>query len=239
MSDSKIPSLSIVFPTHNEEAIMARALMEALELKDEYGAEVEIIVACNGCTDRSAKIAQLYPVKVIDDERSGMSFGNNLGGKAAVNDLIFFWDVDTFLEKGALKDFAQAIQGKGMVAGGFRTLPDKVYPRSMAFYWIMNFFCKKTQTPPAGTVFVSREIYQKIGGFDESIPQGTGSDIIRRAVEGGAEYVFVETDKCRTSVRRFEKRGYLKQLLEWRRNIKMHSSDRKEELADHDYEVIR
>ncbi|MHC4871475.1 MAG: glycosyltransferase family 2 protein [Planctomycetota bacterium] len=239
MSENNIPSLSIVFPTHNEEALIARAMMEALALQDEYPAPVEIIAACNGCTDRSADIARLYPVTVIDDERSGMSFGNNLGGKAANNDLIMFWDVDTFLEAGALADLAETVKGKTSVAGGMYTRPDKVYPRSSAFFWIMNFFCRKTNTPAAGVVIISREVYQKIDGFDESIPQGTGSDLVRRALAEGAEFVYVPTKKCRTSVRRFEKRGYMKQLLDWKRNIKLHSSNKKEDLAEHNYDVIR
>ncbi|MFW5856738.1 MAG: glycosyltransferase [Planctomycetota bacterium] len=233
------PSLSIVFPTHNEEPIMAQALMDAVERRDEYPAPVEIIVACNGCTDRSADIARLYPVHVIEDERSGMSFGNNLGGWAAQNDMILFWDVDTRIGPGGLAAFAQALKGCTEAAGGFRTLPDKVYPRSVVFYGIMNLFCRRKRVPPAGTTFVSRSVYRRINGFDESIPQGTGSDIVRRAQEAGARFVWVDTDACRTSVRRFEKRGYLRQLLDWRRNIRAHAAGRKDEIVKHDYEVIR
>ena len=114
-----------------------------------------------------------------------------------------------------------------------------VYPRSMAFYAIMNHFCRKRQAPPAGTVIISRAVYEKVGGFDESIPQGTGSDLVRRALDAGAGFAWVDTPHCRTSVRRFEKRGYLRQLLEWRRNIRYHSAGRKDELSRHEYDVIR
>lgn len=234
-----VPSLSIIFPTHNEEPLIAQALMGAVAGREEYPAPVEIIVACNGCSDRSAAIASLYPVKVVEDDRCGMSFGNNLGGEVARNDLLLFWDVDTTFAPGALSDLALAVESRGPVAGGFHTLPDKVYPRSVFFFWIMNWFCRRRCMPPAGAVLVSRSVYEAVGRFDETIPQGTGSDMVRRAMAAGAEYVFVNTQRVRTSVRRFEKRGYLRQVLEWRRNIHLHSSGRKDALSQHGYEVIR
>lgn len=239
VAENSVPSLSIVFPTHNEEALIARALMEAVNIQQEYPAPVEIIVACNGCKDRSAQIARLYPVQVIEDERSGMSFGNNLGGKAAKHDLIFFWDVDTYLRPGALRDLAETVRGKKEVVGGFWAYPDKPSLRATVFYFIMNQFCRYKKMPPAGTTFISRTIYEQINGFDESIPQGTGSDLIRRGRQVGAEFTLVMTKKCQTSVRRFEKRGYARQLLEWHRNIKLHSKNQKENIRKHDYEVIR
>jgi glycosyltransferase involved in cell wall biosynthesis len=239
MAEETLPSLSLIFPAHNEEAIIARTLMQAVEMQEEYPAPVEIIVACNGCTDRTARIAELYPVRLLESEACGMSFGNNLGGRAATNDLLFFWDVDTWLEPGALAALAEGVRGRGEVVGGVRTLPDKVYPRSLVFCAIMNHFCRRRRVPPAGIVFLSRSVYERIGGFDADLPQGTASDLARRARKAGAEWLFLETVRCRTSVRRFEKRGYLRQLLDWRRNIRLHSAGRKDALAKHAYDVIR
>ncbi|MBN1257700.1 MAG: glycosyltransferase [Planctomycetes bacterium] len=236
---STVPSLSIVFPTHNEEALLGRTLSEALLRKMEYPAPVEIIVACNGCTDHSVDIARSYPVKVIDDARYGMSFGNNLGGREALNELLLFWNVDTSLEAGALTDLASFVQVEREIVGGFYTRPDKVYLKSRVFFWVMNIFCRYKHVPAAGAVLISNSVYKRVGGFDESLPQGTGSDLARRALAAGAEFIYVPTKACRTSVRRFEKRGYLRQMLEWRRNILYHSTGRQSELTKHDYEVIR
>ncbi|MHC4885398.1 MAG: glycosyltransferase [Planctomycetota bacterium] len=234
-----LPTLSIILPAHNEEALMPGVLTQAVERASEWGAATEIVVACNGCSDRTAEISKAFPVTVIEDAHSGMSFGKNLGARAARHDLLLFWDVDTHVEPGGLTVLAEAIEGKGAVAGGFWTYPDKVYPRSLLFYSIMNHFCRRRRVPPAGAAFVSRSTFETIGGLDESIPQGTSSDLVRRARKAGAEYILVHTKKVRTSVRRFEKRGYLRQLLEWRRNIRLHSKGRKDRLANHEYEVIR
>ncbi|MCX7934096.1 MAG: glycosyltransferase, partial [Planctomycetota bacterium] len=217
----------------------ARAIEEALARREEYPAPVEIIVACNGCTDRSAEIARRYPVTVVEDERCGMSFGNNLGGRAAQHDLLFFWDVDTSIAAGGLRDLAAAANGKGEVAGAFWCYPDHWHFRSWIFFFLMNQYCRWQRIPQPGTVLCSRSVYERIGGFDESIPQGTGSDLVRRALAVGAEYLLVLTRRCRTSTRRFEKRGYLRQLFEWRRNIRCHRAGNKEEIRKHPYDVIR
>ncbi len=186
---NEVPSLSIVIPVHNEERVLSATLLSALEAASAYPAPVEVVVALNGCRDRSAQIARLYPVRVIEDERCGMSFGNNLGGHAALHDLIIFWDADTILAPADLQALAEATRGRGEVAGGMWTYPDRPSWRATAFFFIMNQFCLRRRIPAAGIVILSRSVYERIGGFDETIPQGTGSDVVRRALAAGAEFI--------------------------------------------------
>jgi len=234
-----VPGLSMIFPAHNEEALIARALMEALAAQDAWPAPSEIIVACNGCTDRTTALARQYPVRLVEDPHAGMSFGNNLGARVAQQELLLFWDVDTRIAPPAFEDLAAAVRGRDESVGGIRALPDRVYPRSVFFYGLMNLYCRRHRLPPAGTVVASRSVYECVGGFDESIPQGTGSDFVRRGRQAGATFVWVQTDHCRTSVRRFEERGYLRQLLEWRRNIRAHGRGDKSDIEARPYDVIR
>ncbi len=59
------PSGTIIIPAHNEEAVIARTLRHLAELA--ASGAVEVIVACNGCTDHTAKIAASFPgVKVLE-----------------------------------------------------------------------------------------------------------------------------------------------------------------------------
>ena len=58
------PSGTIIIPAHNEEAVIARTLRHLAGLA--ASGAVEVIVACNGCTDHTAKIAASFPgVKVL------------------------------------------------------------------------------------------------------------------------------------------------------------------------------
>jgi glycosyltransferase involved in cell wall biosynthesis len=47
------PTRSIVIPAHNEEAVIARTL--ATLLRTAMPREFEVIVVCNGCSDRTAE----------------------------------------------------------------------------------------------------------------------------------------------------------------------------------------
>jgi hypothetical protein len=46
----------VIVPAHNEEAVIARCL-KALE-RDQAAADMELIVVCNGCTDRTDEVAR-------------------------------------------------------------------------------------------------------------------------------------------------------------------------------------
>lgn len=56
---------SIAIPAHNEESVIGRCL-DALASDAALG-ELEVVVACNGCTDGTAAVARRYPgVKVLE-----------------------------------------------------------------------------------------------------------------------------------------------------------------------------
>ncbi len=52
---------SIVIPAHDEERVLAETLERALE---GLGADVEVLVVCNGCTDRTAAVAMSFAPRV-------------------------------------------------------------------------------------------------------------------------------------------------------------------------------
>src|ERR1044071_1194081 len=62
-SDSKVVA-SIVIPAHNEGAVIRRLLRSLPEVVD--AGRLEVIVACNGCTDDTADIARRHGAKVVE-----------------------------------------------------------------------------------------------------------------------------------------------------------------------------
>lgn len=75
--------ISIVIPAFNEEAVIARCL-RGLTAGAAPG-EIEVIVACNGCRDRTATIAREFgpPVRVVETSRASKIAALNLGDQAA------------------------------------------------------------------------------------------------------------------------------------------------------------
>ncbi len=233
------PKMSVIVPVHNEEKRLAETLANLTSL--EYpGPRPEIVAALNGCTDRSRDIADKFPVTLIESEKSGMSFGKNLGADAANGDMLVFVDADTALPPQALKLLAEAAAGRehsiGTVAGG----PDRGGGVVRTCFWIANRMTRRKRAhAPGGVMLMDKGIFHTIGGFDESLPQGTSTDIIWRGLRAGAEYVFVDSFTAVTSIRRFEKTGIIRQMLSWRNNHKALDKNRRDEVKAKSYEDVR
>jgi glycosyltransferase involved in cell wall biosynthesis len=90
------PMASVVIPAHNEEAVIGRCLGA---LTDGIGPDdVEIIVVCNGCTDRTAQMAAATPgIEVIETPVASKSAALNLGDEHATSFPRVYLDADVEL----------------------------------------------------------------------------------------------------------------------------------------------
>jgi glycosyltransferase involved in cell wall biosynthesis len=90
------PVASVIIPAHNEEAVIGRCLRA---LTDGIGpGDVEIIVVCNGCTDRTAEVAAATPgIEVIDTPVASKSAALNLGDERASSFPRVYLDADVEL----------------------------------------------------------------------------------------------------------------------------------------------
>lgn len=206
---------SIIIPAHNEEQYLPRTL-EAL------GDKHEIIVVCNGCTDKTFDVASRYPCKVFNLEEKGVSKARNFGAKHAVNDRLIFLDADILVGKDAL----EKIENSNFKIGVTKAKADckGIFPNFLMLL--------KTQAHrlgySTGLIFSTKERFEAAGGFDESLELGEDGKFLRAAKKLGGfgmvdAYVY-------NSMRRFEKIGYAKTILFW---IKHHFLKQKK------YEVIR
>lgn len=75
--------ISVVIPACNEEAVIRRCLTALLDGLPDDGSE--IVVACNGCTDRTVEIASSfgYPVTVVQTPVASKAEALNLGDRVA------------------------------------------------------------------------------------------------------------------------------------------------------------
>lgn len=235
------PVVSIIVPVHNEEKRLAATLEALTASARDYPGRTQIIAALNGCTDGSRAEAERFPeVTIAEDARSGMSFGKNLGVGAATGSVLVFVDADTTFPPGALRLLAEAVAGKAHYIGTVAGKPDKGGGVVRICFFFANRATKRKRAhAPGGVMIMDRDTFTRIGGFDEALPQGTSTDCIWRALQSGAEYVFVDSFKAVTSIRRFEKTGIIGQMLDWRKNHKALHQQRRDEVAAKAYEDIR
>lgn len=204
--------LSIIIPTLNEEKYLP-LLLEAIK-KQNFN-DYEIIVADAGSGDKTCEVAKNYGCKLI---AGGIpAKGRNAGAKVARGDIFLFMDADNiylpdnFLEK-LLKEFKKRDLGVASFS---------IYPTGNKFdklaYGIYNWWAEITQKffPLAtNAILIKREVFEKIGGFDEEIKMGEDHDLARRASRV-SKFGFIKTEPVLTSTRRFEKDGRLKTYLKY------------------------
>ena len=239
VTKAKWPLVSVIVPVHNEEGVLASTL-ESLCNQVYTGDKPEIIVALNGCHDKSRDVARRFSLKILDDRKCGMGFGKNLGASAAVGDILLFVDADTTLPASAIQQIVQAMQPYKRAICTVRGRPENGGPVVRACFHIANWYARRKRVQSIGPVLaVHRAVFDAIHGFDERIKQGTGTDFIMRALASGAAYVFLDAVCATTSIRRFKRVGMIRQLLSWRTNHHLLAAGRYDELQQREYDAIR
>ena len=91
--EHKILQISVVVPAFNEENLLPRCL-QSLRNQD-YQGEYEIIVADDGSTDSTVKIASGFGAKVVSCPKRGVVYARQAGAYSATGDIIVQADADT------------------------------------------------------------------------------------------------------------------------------------------------
>jgi glycosyltransferase involved in cell wall biosynthesis len=133
--------LSVVVPAHNEEAVVGRLLAALGDRRDTD----EVIVVCDGCTDRTAAVARSFPgVVVIEQPRSGKPAALNSGDRVATVYPRFYVDADISVTASALREVASKMVG-GVEAGA----PRMVVDLDGASWAVRRFYAIWTRLPYA------------------------------------------------------------------------------------------
>jgi hypothetical protein len=114
------PPVSLVIAAHNEAEVIERkvANARALDLP-----ELEIIVACDGCTDATPERAREAGADlVLDLPRGGKIRAQDAGVERASHDIVAFSDANALLEPDALRELVAPFQDPevGYVCGQVR-----------------------------------------------------------------------------------------------------------------------
>jgi glycosyltransferase involved in cell wall biosynthesis len=129
-SDVPVPKLSVVMPCLNEADTVGLCIETAQAMCLRHGIPHEIIVADNGSTDGSDKIAHACGARVVPVERRGYGHALQAGIAAAKGEYIVMGDADDSYDFRAIPSFFdeltagnEYVQGCRLAAGGGRVLP--------------------------------------------------------------------------------------------------------------------
>ena len=104
----RLPSLSLIIAAHDEEKVIAQTVQHALAL-DYPHAQLQLIVACDGCTDATAERARGAGADlVLELPRAGKIRAQDLAVERASGEIVAFCDANALWDAGAARALAAA-----------------------------------------------------------------------------------------------------------------------------------
>lgn len=168
-SASDFSVISFVVPAYNEEQHIGRTLESIHEAARATSEPYEIVVADDASTDRTRAIAVDGGARVIAVQHRQIAATRNAGARAASGDVLFFVDADTLVTREAVRQ-ALNVMRSGGVGGGARVHFDGTYPLHFrALVQASNIVSRATLLAFGCFMFCTKETFDAVGGFDESL----------------------------------------------------------------------
>jgi len=205
---------SVIVPTLHEEKAIERTLCSLEMAKNKSGHIVEMIVVDGGSEDNTVKIANKYTKKVVFPKERGIGRARNFGAMHADGDVLIFLDADVIVPENFFDELNRKLSVNGVCGANCNVMPHhEVNPsgfeRSFYAMWhnIRRVFYN---IKPCGTgengIIVSKDVFHKTGGFDESLGAIEDLDFMFRASKYG-KFVYMKDLTIHETIRRFRKLG--------------------------------
>jgi hypothetical protein len=138
-----------------------------------------------------------------------------VGARKARGDILLFIDADSVVSSNTLSDIARVwrpeIYGTILARPGMRSLRAHLYIGTLNLMRQTRLY----SGAPPGVIFLGRELFEKIGGFNPKKRVGEYHDLIKRLRRNGAKFTLVDTASVQVSMRRQKKNGYFSTVFFW------------------------
>ncbi|HWI58254.1 MAG TPA: TIGR04283 family arsenosugar biosynthesis glycosyltransferase [Bacillota bacterium] len=200
-------TVSIVIPTLNE----AECIGTCLEAIARVRGVSEVIVVDGGSGDMTLDIARTYPVRLLRAQR-GRGSQLHAGANLARGEVLWFLHADVVPPADAIERILAALADQTVLGGNCQPVFDGQSPGAHFLTRLYPHLRRLGLRYGDSGIFVRREVYQAVGGF-ESLPIFEDLDLIRRLRRQGR---FVQLPvKVVASSRRFEGRSFLLTFAHW------------------------
>jgi glycosyltransferase involved in cell wall biosynthesis len=170
MTPSNDIRFSVIIPAYNEDLFLPRLLDSIEAAKTNYPGglqAVEVIVANNGSTDRTAEVARAHGARVVRIEKRRIAAARNGGAHAARGELLCFIDADSAVHPQTFNAIDKAIRSERYVAGATGVVLERKSLGLLVTYCLMMPMVWLTRMD-TGVIFCRREDFEAVGGYDES-----------------------------------------------------------------------
>jgi len=191
----QLPRASIIVPVRNGRRDL-ESLLAALEEQTIPQSDFEVVVADDGSTDGTAEW-----LRTRESDWIRVTFGTPRNSYAARNravrlsrsPVLAFCDADCVPIEDWLERGLAALEGTDIAAGRVRF----ILPANRTVWTLLDMDTSKDQerdvrneTAETANLFLRRELFDRVGGFEETIPEFGDFDFVQRAVESGAALSF-------------------------------------------------
>ncbi len=194
--------ISIIIPVLNEEKSISKLLDYILEIKNPEFTQ-EIIVVDGGSQDNTLKIFENYSNIKIIKSKKGRAIQLNIGAKNATSKILYFLHCDTFPPKNFDSEIVNQVK-KGKLSGCFKMKFDNNHIVLKVSEWFTQFNSKSCRGGDQ-SLFVERNLFEKLIGFDEKLTIYEDNEFIHRLYEN-SKFVVIQK-AVTTSARKYLKNG--------------------------------
>jgi GT2 family glycosyltransferase len=188
------PRVTVIMPVRNDREGV-RSAIEALERQTLPRGEFEIVVGDDGSTDGSVDDLDTSDgwLRTVSGPPVSSSAGRNRAAALAMAPVLAFCDSDCRPATDWLEQGLRAIESADLAAGAIRLVTAR---RPTAWTVIdADMFLDQERLVERGlavtaNLFVRRQIFERIAGFDDALHYGGDSDFVVRARQAGGTLVF-------------------------------------------------
>ncbi|PYI93952.1 MAG: hypothetical protein DME97_03515 [Verrucomicrobia bacterium] len=162
---------TLVIPAHNEEALLPRLLdtVDVARARYSFGASaIDVIVADNASTDRTAEIAAARGCRVVPVVKRAIAAARNGGAAGAQSAILAFVDADTQIHPETFNGIERTLADNRIVGGATGVTLERWSLALVATYLAIIPLVLVTGMD-AGVVFCRRSDFIEIGGYNERL----------------------------------------------------------------------
>jgi len=175
-------TVSVIIPVYNGGDNFRRCL---LSLSESDTHPDEIIVVADGDSDGSWRMAEEFNAGILRlPTTGGPARARNIGAQKAKGDILFFIDADVNIARDAISLVIEAFDHDPDIAAVFGSYDDEPFETNFLSQYknLFHHYVHQTSSDNASTFWgacgaIRREVFLKIGGFDEGFRWPSIEDI--------------------------------------------------------------
>ena len=199
--------LSIIIPTLNEAENIERLIDRLKNCTCQTAHEIIVIDA--GSTDDTIDLAKKAGAKTYLSPKRGRAPQMNYGVKKSKGDVVYFVHADSLPPQNFCSHIKKCISN-GSKIGGFRFKFDSD-KKILAFNNWTTQFNKIFVRGGDQTIFLTRDFFEELNGFDENFRIMEEYDLIERA-QKKTKYTLIQKDVL-VSARKYDNNSWLRVML--------------------------